>query len=112
MRTTNQILRGATPPHILRHIADDVDHADPAPRASASTTLERMQTLAARSLRKAKKKQTPAARAKAAPAPAKQRNVYDAAHTQQLPGKLVKRETGASFNDLEVQEAFDGAGKT
>jgi Zn-dependent metalloprotease len=112
MRTIHQHLCGVIPPHILRHIADDVDHADLATRASASTTLERMQTLAARSLRKAKKQQATAARAKVAPAPAKRRNVYDAGHTQQLPGKLVKREMGASSDDVEVQEAFDGAGKT
>ncbi len=93
------------PPYILQRIADDTSHADLVSRASASTTLERMQILAATG-RKGPKVRRSAAK------PVRRRNVYDAGHRQTLPGKLVMNEKKAPGNDVEVNEAFDGAGKT
>jgi Zn-dependent metalloprotease len=94
------------PPHILRHIAASGNAADSATRAGASETLAQMKVLARRSplvrTRQAKPK----------PLAGKRRNVYDAGHVQRLPGKLVMSETTARSKDVEVGEAYDGAGKT
>src|SRR5258706_740802 len=42
----------------------------------------------------------------------KRRRVYDGKHAQRLPGKLVISDSGRSSSDIEVQEAWNGAGKT
>jgi Zn-dependent metalloprotease len=93
------------PPHILRHIAEERGEADPDSRAGAAETLVQMEVLA---------HGRESAREKASSAfPAKRRNVYDAQHKQTLPGKLVLSETATVVSrDVEVREAFDGAGKT
>jgi Zn-dependent metalloprotease len=47
------------------------------------------------------------------PFPAKRRNVYDAQHRQTLPGKLVMSDKATALSrDVEVNEAYDGAGRT
>jgi Zn-dependent metalloprotease len=46
------------------------------------------------------------------PTQKKRRNVYDAQHSQKLPGKLVMSEHKPRSADVEVAEAYDGAGTT
>src|SRR5437764_7330124 len=114
MRTTAQPLCSVIPPHILRHIADDVGHASLEMRATAATTLERLQKLGRRKrvVQSATAIAAVAAAPRAAVAPKKTRNVYDAQHTLRLPGKLVRNEKTTASSDVEVTEAFEGAGKT
>ena len=45
-------------------------------------------------------------------APTVQRTIYDAGHTQALPGKVVRNEGGAPVADVAVNEAYDGLGAT
>jgi Zn-dependent metalloprotease len=47
-----------------------------------------------------------------APAPPMHRTVFDAEHLQRLPGTRVRGERDGSSRDVEVNEAFDGAGAT
>lgn len=49
---------------------------------------------------------------KAAAAPKKRRTIYDAARSQQLPGKVVRKEGGRPSGDAAVDEAYDGLGAT
>ncbi|HKS25119.1 MAG TPA: M4 family metallopeptidase [Thermoanaerobaculia bacterium] len=42
----------------------------------------------------------------------RRRNVYTALHRQQLPGKLVMSEHKARGTDIDVNQAYDGAGAT
>ncbi|WP_315791042.1 M4 family metallopeptidase [Fischerella sp. JS2] len=42
----------------------------------------------------------------------KRRTVYDAKSTEQLPGTLARSEGDPPSNDIEVDEAYDGAGAT
>src|SRR6185436_8936918 len=42
----------------------------------------------------------------------KSRTIYDAGHRLELPGKRVMREGGRRGTDVEVNEAYDGAGAT
>ena len=42
----------------------------------------------------------------------KRRSVYDARHTYDLPGRLVRSEGGPKSRDPRVNEAYDGAGAT
>ncbi len=44
--------------------------------------------------------------------PAKQRTVYDAKHSQQLPGSVVRTEGARASADVSVNEAYDGFGTT
>ncbi len=48
----------------------------------------------------------------AAPISGKQRRVYTANNTSNLPGTLVRDEGGPAVNDPAVNEAYDGAGAT
>jgi Zn-dependent metalloprotease len=43
---------------------------------------------------------------------AKHRAIYDAQHTQNLPGGLVRAEGSAATGDVAVDEAYDGLGHT
>jgi len=45
-------------------------------------------------------------------APQKQRSIYDAGQSQQLPGKLVRAEGQAATGDPSVDRAYDGLGAT
>lgn len=50
---------------------------------------------------------------KAQPVPGqKNRVIYDAQNTEDLPGKLVRSEGDAANEDMAVNEAYDGAGAT
>jgi Zn-dependent metalloprotease len=95
---------GVIPPHILRHIEEYRGPVDADVRNGASDTLAHMAMVAARR-DKALEEQLPSAEGK-------YRQVYDAQHQQKLPGKLVMTEHLSPRADVEVNEAFDGAGKT
>lgn len=44
--------------------------------------------------------------------PKKQRTIYNANHSQTLPGQVVRNEGGAAVADVSVNEAYDGLGDT
>src|SRR5438067_713820 len=95
-----------TPPHIL----DRVAHCGEAAADDARSTLRQMRQLEAeraQSLVAQERLVQPAVlNAK------KRRNVYDAQHHLQLPGKLVMSEHKPRGADVEADEAYDGAGAT
>jgi Zn-dependent metalloprotease len=97
---------GVIPPHILSHVAEQPDEAS---RGDALSTLEHMRELAT-----ARVRMTLPTEGTVAPQPTqkKRRNVYDAQHSQKLPGKLVMSEHKPRSADVEVAEAYDGAGAT
>jgi Zn-dependent metalloprotease len=45
-------------------------------------------------------------------APSQHRSIYDAKHTQKLPGALVRAEGSRPVADVSVNEAYDGLGAT
>ena len=98
------------PPYILRAIAE---HGTPEQRATATQTLALDMTL--RSLRV-----TPSALESrtladiVADPTVKNRTIYTANHSQQLPGTVVASEAKppAQAADVAVREAFDGLGAT
>lgn len=92
------------PPHILRRIAENAG-ADLRDRAYA--TLEQ-----SAQLRGERAVLTLVAGELAIPAGEKRRTIYDAHHTQQLPGRLVRSEGATPTGDAAADEAYDGAGKT
>ena len=92
------------PPHILRALAEngdpeERDRAHAALELSAQLRGERLATAAVGALA-------------AVPAGQRRRTIYDARHTRDLPGKLVRGEGGRAAGDAAVDEAYDGAGKT
>jgi Zn-dependent metalloprotease len=90
------------PPHILRRLSErgDEEQRRCALETLASTERFRGERLAiADALR-------------SVPAGRKERTVYDAAHLQRLPGKLVRAETAPPVADAAANEAFDGLGAT
>jgi Zn-dependent metalloprotease len=99
-----QALCSVIPPHILRHIAEE-SGADGETRRCVADTLDRMSGLAAK--RAGRRRD-----AHRAAVTGKRRRVYDGQHSQRLPGKLVMSDSGRSSSDVEVQEAWNGAGKT
>lgn len=46
------------------------------------------------------------------PAGEKSRTIYDARHTERLPGRIVRREGSGAVKDVAVNEAYDAAGAT
>jgi Zn-dependent metalloprotease len=88
----------------LRHIEEYRGPVDADVRHGASDTLAQMAVVSHRR-NKALEEQLPAAGGK-------YRQVYDAQNQQRLPGKLVMTEHLAPRADVEVNEAYDGAGKT
>ena len=46
------------------------------------------------------------------PTGTKRRTIYDARHTEMLPGRIVRSEGDKKSKDLAVNEAYDGAGAT
>ena len=100
------------PPYILRNLAQN---GTPQQRAEAIQTLATDATL--RALRAAQRapKSPLLARAAAmtmAEEGHKQRAVYDARHTQNLPGTLVRKEGDPATGKPAVDEAYDGLGAT
>ncbi len=95
------------PPHILKHIALGRTRET---RRLAEWALH---TLAlSERVRGARSALGPIASLAVTPAGAKRRTVYDAGHTEQLPGKLVRGEGDPAVKDPAVNEAYDGAGDT
>jgi Zn-dependent metalloprotease len=94
------------PPHLLRALAE---RGSPAQREAASRTLALDLTF--RTLRWS----APGALART-PAPAstpeRQRRVFDAGGSQDLPGAAARHEGQAPVHDMAVNEAFDGLGAT
>lgn len=92
------------PPHIFRNIAE---HGDEDQRAQARHMLE--ESAEVRGERRALSR---VAEALAVPAGEKRRTIYDAGHTRDLPGRLVRGEGDKRTKDAAVDEAYDGSGAT
>ena len=95
-------LCGILPPHILISIVA---------RGTAEERRDALATLAL-SERFRGRRHLLGALAVATPAGEKRRSVFDAHHTTTLPGTLVRTEGDAPTADVEVDEAYDGAGAT
>lgn len=92
------------PPYMLEAI---VRNGSPQERELARRTLETDAAL--RAGRQARPLALPAPGAEWA-APHKERRVYDAGHTDVLPGTLVRAEGQPATKDTAVNEAYDGSG--
>src|SRR5262249_31009369 len=92
------------PPHILRSIAQ---RGTPEQRERATNTLAIDATM--RAFRASARAFATAPSVEALARPAEKRcTIYDAGHTQQLPGRRVRREGDPPSQDVAVNEAFDG----
>jgi Zn-dependent metalloprotease len=105
MNTLHQHVCSVIPPHILRHVAE---HAPESQRGSIESTITQMEQLE----RSRRDEFLPPATTSKPATLKKRRNVYDAAHHQSLPGKLVMSDKIRRGSDAEVNEAYDGAGAT
>ena len=92
------------PPHVLRSI---VEKGTPEQRQMAVNTLSLDATLRAFRASARSFEAAPSVDALAAPAE-KRCTVYDAEHSQQLPGSRVRGEGDPPSADVAVNEAFDG----
>src|SRR5437588_723622 len=92
------------PPHILRNIAENGT-------ARQKEMAFHGLNLAAQ-LRGQRSVISPVAFAAATSTGTKRRTIYDAGHNTQLPGKLVRGEGDPKSKDTEINEAYDGSGKT
>ena len=98
------------PPHILIEISKN---GTPQQRAQALDTLS-----VDHSIRQFRATSAAARGPMRAPppmsvtAPVKQRTIYDAQHTQQLPGNVARTEGAPASADVNVNEAYDGLGAT
>jgi Zn-dependent metalloprotease len=90
------------PPHMLQHI---VEHGDERLRARALRTLVISAHMRGR-------REILGALALGTPAGEERRTIYDAKHSQDLPGHLVRGEGDPPSNDTAVNEAYDGLGAT
>ena len=93
---------GIVPPHILSHLAR---HGSDEERALAVDTLMATQLL------RGERHALGEARGEV-PAGQKRRTVYDAQHTQRLPGALLRGENDPAVRDPAANEAYDGLGAT
>jgi Zn-dependent metalloprotease len=94
---------GFIPAHLLRHVAD---HGTPEHADAALTTLDQMQIVVQDRQRALIPPVVTVSPGK------KRRNVYDAGRRRTLPGKLVLSEHKKRPSDVDVNEAYDGAGAT
>ena len=110
MRNISHHPCGVIPPHILDRVAQHSDDAADDARA----TLEQMRELASARTRGQTLvcAEPELAVEEATASTKKRRNVYDAQHHTHLPGKLVMSEHKPRSADVEVAEAYDGAGTT
>lgn len=92
------------PPHMLRHIAKHgtEDQCDSALHALALSEQ----------LRGRREVMGKLTFASATPTGEKRRTIYDAKHSEELPGDLVRGEGDPKSQDPSVNEAYDGAGVT
>ncbi len=102
------------PPYVLDQI---LQNGTPAQRAAALRTKSVDHTF--RSLRlsalgqQSQRKRAPSAAAVTSPVqPVKRRTIYNADHTETLPGTLVRAEGQAPTGDVAADEAYDGLGAT
>ena len=98
------------PPHMLDQI---VSNGTPDQRAAALKTLAIDDAM--RSLRAGATPAPVLTRAlpqKRSASPKKRRTIYDAAGSQQLPGKSIRKEGAKPVGDASVDEAYDGLGAT
>ena len=96
------------PPHMVDRI---VENGTDAQRERAQSTQQMSSQF--REQRVALAAQTAAPQIPVAPlTPAKNRIVYTANNTSNLPGQIVRQEGGAPTNDPAADEAYDGAGAT
>jgi Zn-dependent metalloprotease len=93
---------GILPPHILIAICENGTAEE---RGWAIATLVLSERLRAR-------RQVLSDLPAAVPAGQKRRSVFDAKHSETLPGSLVRAEGGPPSSDAAVNEAYDGAGAT
>lgn len=100
MASTVHRRSGIVPPHILerlaRHAPDEIKRCV-LETQRANDTLRRMAF---------------ATGVSAEAAGTRQRTIYDAGHTQNLPGREVRAEGEAESGDREVDEAYDDLGQT
>lgn len=99
------------PPHILTRIAGQTDVPSDEASAHARATLEHMREMATGQAMTSLIAR-PATHAAAVRPQRKRRNVYDAHHQFQLPGRLAMSDHTARGTDVEVTEAYDGSGAT
>lgn len=92
------------PPHLLKHLAETGDRQLKEWAWRTLVTSEQF-----RGSRQAIGAIAPVA---ATPTGGKRRTIYDARHSQTLPGKLVRGEGQAAVADPAVNEAYAGAGAT
>jgi Zn-dependent metalloprotease len=103
---TRHAIQCIIPPYVTEHLAKS---ADPKIRARAVANLKMAAAMrATRSLSRA----MPSLMASRSPTAKKNRQVFDAKQSDQLPGKLVRSEGDAKVADKTVNEAYDGAGDT
>jgi Zn-dependent metalloprotease len=105
MRNIHHPICTVIPPHILRHVAE---HGDDDARKKAEATMRHTRRFALERSRASN--DTPDGPAALTP---KRREVYDAQHKRNLPGKLVMSDHGGlTSRDIEAVEAFEGSGVT
>jgi Zn-dependent metalloprotease len=101
MRNIQQKSCSVIPQHMMRQIAE---HGDDDARETVASTLQHTALIARERVINFIK---PPARKKSS---GKKRSVYDAQNLRILPGVLVMNETRGESSDVEVNEAFAGAG--
>ena len=97
---TGHAVQGIIPPHMLRELAQ---RGTPAQRVRALNTLIQTEQLRGQ-------RSVLSLLAATTPAGQKRRTIYDAQHATQLPGQLVRAESGPKRKDRAVNEAYDYAG--
>jgi Zn-dependent metalloprotease len=102
MHSRGRAVCGILPPHILIAICENGTAEE---RGFALATLALSERLRAR-------RQLLSDLPAAVPAGEMRRTVYDAKHSETLPGRLVRAEGSAPSSDAAVNEAYDGAGAT
>lgn len=104
-----QVRCSIVPPYLLRRLAR---HDEPQLLDVARAAKEALAHV--RSVQAARLSPAPAPRPSAREgAPAKpERSIFDAGHTETLPGKLVRKEGEPAVKDISVNEAYDGLGHT
>jgi Zn-dependent metalloprotease len=104
MHRHSRPLCSIVPPYILEALAR---HDDAVVREAAARTLAVTVDLGERRF-----SATPEAPAEGVTAPREHRSVYNAHHTEDLPGRLVRDEGAPATHDVAVNEAYDGLGDT
>jgi Zn-dependent metalloprotease len=101
--TTHRPIHCILPPHMLKEIVE---------RGTTRQRALAFQTMLASEQTRGRREAIGGMAAVAVPAGGKRRTVYDAKHTQELPGVFARGEGDPPTNDPAVDEAYDGAGAT